>query len=43
MGDEEWKDFANASLVAVERGREVRMAVERTGRKNCLVEDIDIV
>lgn len=43
MGNEEWKDLAKLSLVAVERGRVDRMAVDRTGRKKRLVVDIDIV
>lgn len=42
LGNEAWKDLAKVSLVAVDRGREDRMAVVRTGRRNCLEEeDID--
>lgn len=41
MGSEEWKDLAKASLVAVDRGREDRDAVVRSGRRTCLVDDID--
>lgn len=42
LGSEAWKDRANVSRVAAaERGSGERIAVVRTGRRNCLVEDID--
>lgn len=44
LGSEEWKDLAKVSLAAVDRGKVDRIAVERAGRKYCLlVENIDIV
>lgn len=42
MGNEEWKDLAKVVLVVVgSRKKDGRVAVCRTGRRSCLVEDID--
>lgn len=42
MGNEEWKDLAKVVLVVdVGRTKDGRVAVSRSGRRSCLVEDID--
>lgn len=41
LGNEGWKERATVSLGAVDGGMDDRIAVVRTGRRSCLVVDID--